>query len=105
MCAGARGQRLLSVTGFITDSALNSPSSRLSSAHGAHGEGPAILQGRRRSACPRNESARPTVRLTHFRYGTRTQRMGASPMIGHMEWTFTGEVIEWRGPAPYSSWP
>jgi MFS family permease len=20
---------------------------------------------------------------------------------GHMEWTFTGEVIEWRGPAPY----
>jgi hypothetical protein len=50
--------------------------------------------------CPRHET-RPTVRLTHFRYGTRTQRMGASPMIGHMEWTFTGEVIEWRGPAPY----
>jgi hypothetical protein len=22
-------------------------------------------------------------------------------MMGHMEWTFTGEVIEWRGPAPY----
>jgi hypothetical protein len=22
-------------------------------------------------------------------------------MIGHMEWTFTGQVIEWRGPAPY----
>ena len=21
--------------------------------------------------------------------------------MGHMEWTFTGEVIEWRGPAPY----
>ncbi len=20
---------------------------------------------------------------------------------GHMEWAFTGEVIEWRGPAPY----
>jgi len=20
---------------------------------------------------------------------------------GHMEWTFTSEVIEWRGPAPY----
>jgi len=20
---------------------------------------------------------------------------------GGMEWTFTGEVIEWRGPAPY----
>ena len=27
--------------------------------------------------------------------------MGTSPMTGHMEWTFTGEVIEWRGPAPY----
>src|SRR5579859_7820150 len=27
--------------------------------------------------------------------------MGTSPMMGHMEWTFTGEVIEWRGPAPY----
>jgi hypothetical protein len=27
--------------------------------------------------------------------------MGASLMIGCMEWTFTGEVIEWRGPAPY----
>jgi hypothetical protein len=22
-------------------------------------------------------------------------------MMGHMQWTFTGEVIEWRGPAPY----
>jgi hypothetical protein len=21
--------------------------------------------------------------------------------MGRMEWTFTGEVIEWRGPAPY----
>ena len=27
--------------------------------------------------------------------------MGTSPMMGHMEWTFTGEVIKWRGPAPY----
>jgi hypothetical protein len=27
--------------------------------------------------------------------------MGTSPKMGHMEWTFTGEVIEWRGPAPY----
>jgi hypothetical protein len=27
--------------------------------------------------------------------------MGTSPVTGHMEWTFTGEVIEWRGPAPY----
>jgi hypothetical protein len=23
------------------------------------------------------------------------------PDDGRMEWTFTGEVIEWRGPAPY----
>ena len=22
-------------------------------------------------------------------------------MMGRMEWTFTGEVIEWRGPAPF----
>jgi hypothetical protein len=27
--------------------------------------------------------------------------MGASPVTGPTEWTFTGEVIEWRGPAPY----
>lgn len=27
--------------------------------------------------------------------------MGASPMMGRMEWAFTGEVIEWRGPVPY----
>lgn len=27
--------------------------------------------------------------------------MGTSAMAGHLEWTFTGEVIEWRGPAPY----
>ncbi len=27
--------------------------------------------------------------------------MGASPVTGHMEWAFTGEVTEWRGPAPY----
>ena len=27
--------------------------------------------------------------------------MGTSAMTGHMEWTFTGEVIKWRGPAPY----
>ena len=27
--------------------------------------------------------------------------MGTSPMMGRMEWTFTGEVPEWRGPAPY----
>jgi len=27
--------------------------------------------------------------------------MGASPVAGPMEWAFTGEVTEWRGPAPY----
>jgi hypothetical protein len=27
--------------------------------------------------------------------------MGASSMTGRMEWTFTGQVIECRGPAPY----
>jgi hypothetical protein len=27
--------------------------------------------------------------------------MGTSATTGHMEWTFSGEVIEWRGPAPY----
>ena len=32
---------------------------------------------------------------------TRTRRMGTSPDDRHLEWAFTGEVIEWRGPAPY----
>ena len=27
--------------------------------------------------------------------------LGCSFDDGGMEWTFTGEVIEWRGPAPY----
>jgi hypothetical protein len=27
--------------------------------------------------------------------------MGTSPIMGRMEWTFAGEVIGWRGPAPY----
>ena len=22
-------------------------------------------------------------------------------MMGHRKWSFTGEVIQWRGPAPY----
>ena len=32
-----------------------------------------------------------------------TRWPGRGRMIddGQMEWTFTGEVIEWRGPAPY----
>ena len=31
----------------------------------------------------------------------RTRRTGKSPGDRAQEWTFTGEVIEWRGPAPY----
>jgi hypothetical protein len=27
--------------------------------------------------------------------------MGRISDAGGMEWTFTGELIEWRGPAPY----
>ena len=27
--------------------------------------------------------------------------MGTSPVTGHLEWASTGEVTEWRGPAPY----
>src|SRR5438477_10810746 len=31
----------------------------------------------------------------------RTRRTGASAVTGQTEWTFTGEVTEWRGPARY----
>ena len=31
----------------------------------------------------------------------RTRHVGTSPVAGHLEWGFTGEVTEWRGPAPY----
>ena len=41
------------------------------------------------------------------RVSTPRTRLDPTPAHGHisddgrMEWTFTGEVIEWRGPAPY----
>ena len=46
-------------------------------------------------------SVRPSMRLTHFRNGARVPGARAIFEDGLMEWTFTGEVIEWRGPAPY----
>src|SRR5260370_11254159 len=48
-----------------------------------------------------HESARFDVRLTHFRHGAASPTHGCISDDGRMEWTFTGEVIEWRGPAPY----
>jgi hypothetical protein len=44
---------------------------------------------------------RPEVRLAQFRYGTASPAHGRVFDDGCMEWMFTGEVIEWRGPAPY----
>jgi hypothetical protein len=41
------------------------------------------------------------VRLTHFQRGVASLAQGRIFDDGRMEWTFTGEVIEWRGPAPY----
>jgi Domain of unknown function (DUF1905) len=41
------------------------------------------------------------VRLTHFQHGVASLAQGHISDDGLMEWTFTGEVIEWRGPAPY----
>ncbi len=41
------------------------------------------------------------MRLTHFRYGAAYPARERISDDGHMEWTFTGEVIAWRGPAPY----
>jgi Domain of unknown function (DUF1905) len=41
------------------------------------------------------------VSLTHLRYGAASPTHGRISDDGGMEWTFTGEVIEWRGPAPY----
>jgi hypothetical protein len=46
----------------------------------------------------RHESARLDVRLTH---GAASPAYGRISDDGRMEWAFTGEVIEWRGPAPY----
>ena len=41
------------------------------------------------------------MRLTHLRPGAPSPAHGGISDDGGMEWTFTGEVIEWRGPAPY----
>jgi Domain of unknown function (DUF1905) len=41
------------------------------------------------------------VRLARFRSGAASPAHERISDDGHMEWTFTGEVIEWRGPAPY----
>ena len=41
------------------------------------------------------------MRLTHFQHGVASLAQGHIFDDGRMEWTFTGEVIEWRGPAPY----
>jgi Domain of unknown function (DUF1905) len=41
------------------------------------------------------------VRLTHFQHGVASLAQWHISDDGLMEWTFTGEVIEWRGPAPY----
>jgi hypothetical protein len=45
-------------------------------------------------------SARPDVRLT-LPVWRRVPAHGRIFDDGRMEWTFTGEVIECRGPAPY----
>ena len=41
------------------------------------------------------------MRLTHLRPGAASPTHGRISDDGGKEWTFTGEVIEWRGPAPY----
>jgi len=41
------------------------------------------------------------LRLTHRPTGMAGLIAGRISDDGGMEWTFTGEVIEWRGPAPY----
>ncbi len=41
------------------------------------------------------------MRLTHFQHGVASLAQGHISDDGLMEWTFTGEVIEWHGPAPY----
>jgi Domain of unknown function (DUF1905) len=50
-----------------------------------------------RSCGPR----RLEIGLTHFPHGLASLAQGHISDDGLMEWTFTGEVIEWRGPAPY----
>jgi hypothetical protein len=39
--------------------------------------------------------------MAHFRHAAAFPMRGRIVDDGRMEWTFTGEVIEWRGPAPY----
>ena len=41
------------------------------------------------------------MRLTRVRHGAASLTHGHISDDGYVEWTFTGEVIEWRGPAPY----
>jgi Domain of unknown function (DUF1905) len=47
------------------------------------------------------ESERLDVRLTHVRRGVASAMRADISDDERMVWTFTGEVIEWRGPAPY----
>ncbi len=42
-----------------------------------------------------------TGRLACFRFGAASPAHEHISDDGSMKWTFTGEVIEWRGPAPY----
>jgi len=49
----------------------------------------------------RQERARLDVRLMHFRHGAASPAHERISDDGRMEWIFTGEVIEWHGPAPY----
>jgi len=49
----------------------------------------------------RHEDARLDARLMHFRHGAASPAHGRISDDGRMHWIFTGEVIEWRGPAPY----
>jgi Domain of unknown function (DUF1905) len=41
------------------------------------------------------------VRLARFRPGAASPAHGRVFDDGGMEWAFTGEVIEWHGPAPH----
>ncbi len=41
------------------------------------------------------------MRPALFRYGAASLARGHISDDGRMEWSFDGEVIEWRGPAPY----
>jgi len=45
------------------------------------------------------------VKLAHLRPAAASPAQGRIFDDGGMKWTFTGEVIEWRGPAPSRSSP